>query len=131
MTHYEPELGQALFGQPHKKHQVPAIWDAALSFLREELDRVMWNREQREYASPFSNTANRFECPAFTVEAYSWGDDAQPFNFKWGGVEIGWYKYLGRGMSANVDLTADMAVSMLDECLAAVRALDEVPGYEA
>jgi hypothetical protein len=128
---YEPELGQALFGQPHKAHAVPEIWDAALCFLRAGLDRVMWNRKQREYASPFGNTANRFECPAFTAEAYSWGNDEQPFNFKWGSVEISWYKYLGRGMSANVDLTPDMAAKMLDECLAAVRGLDEVSGDAA
>lgn len=125
---YEPELGQAMFGQPYKQHEVPEIWDAALSFLRAELDRVMWNREQRQYDSPFGNTANRFECPAFIVEAYSWDDDyEQPFNFKWKGVEISWYKYLGRGMSANADLAPDQAAEMLTECLAAVRDLDRMP----
>src|ERR1044072_633897 len=110
MSEYTPEVGQALFGQPYKAFAVPEIWDAALSFLREELDRVMWNREQREYASPFGNTGNSFECPSFKVEAYCWDDERnQPFNFKWRGVEISWYKYLGRGMSANIELSPDLA----------------------
>ena len=124
MSKYEPELGQMLFGQAQQAFAVPEIWDAALCYLRDEPSRVMWNREQRTYASPFDNSGNRFECPTFKVEAYSWGDEEQPFNFKWLGVEISWYKCLGRGMSANVELTPDIAAEMLDDCLMAARALD-------
>lgn len=122
---YKPEIGQALFGQPHKAYDVPSIWEAALAMLREELDRVMWNIHQEEYASPFNNTGNRFDCPTFSVEAYSWDEETErPFNFKWGDVEIGWYKYLGRGMSANMKLDANKASVMLDECLKAVQAFE-------
>lgn len=121
---YTPELGQMVFGQPHKPNAVPAIWEAALAMVRDELGRVLWNIHQEEYDSPFGNTANRFECPAFAVEAYSWGDEEQPWNFKWGEVEIGWYKYFGRGMSANRPLTPDLAAEMLDACLAALRAYE-------
>lgn len=125
MSEFQPEIGQALFGQPHQMHTVPDIWDAALCYLRESLDRVMWNREQREYASPFCNTGNSFECPTFKVDAYDWDDERkQPFNFKWRHVEISWYKYLGRGMSANVKLSPDLAAQMLAECLPAVSELD-------
>lgn len=124
MSSFEPELGQALFGQPHKEFSVPAIWEAALAQIEKELDRVMWNRHQRDYASPFGNTGESFECPVFSVYAYSWGDDDQPFNFKWKGIEISWYKYLGRGMSANIELTPDLAAEMLAECIPAVQELD-------
>ena len=126
---YTPELGQAVFGQPYQEFEVPDIWDAALCAIREELDRVMWNIHQRPYESPFSNTGSRFECPTFTVEAYSWDEDTeQPWNFKWGEVEISWYKYLGRGMSANKPLSPDLAATMLDECLKACRAYETEAG---
>lgn len=125
MSEYTPEMGQAIFGQPYKQFEVPEIWVAALSAIREELDRIMWNREQREYSSPFGNTGSSFECPTFRVEAYDWDDEReQPFNFKWRNVEISWYKYLGRGMSANVELSPDLAAEMLTDCLIAVRAQD-------
>lgn len=123
---YEPELGQMIFGQPHKRFAVSEIVIAALAAIDTELSRVMWNIEQREYASPFGNTGNEFQCPEFKVEAYSWNDDyEQPFNFKWRDLEISWYKWFGRGTSSNVEITPDRASEMLDSCLAAVRAYEK------
>lgn len=116
---YQPELGQLIFGQPYREWGVSNIVDAALCRIRDELDRVMWNINQQEYDSPFGNTGNQFKCDTFEVHAYSWGDDEQPFNFKWRDVEISWYKYLGRGMSANQDIHPARASEMLDDCLAA------------
>ena len=99
-------------------YEVPQIWDAALSFLDSELRRVLWNITQKEVQSPFANTGQKFKCEAFEVEAYSWDEEYnQPFNFKWRDVEISWYKYLGRGMSANKELTADLAAEMLEESI--------------
>jgi len=119
---YISEIGQAVFGQPHKEYTVPIIWHAALSFLDEELRRVMWNIYQYEYDSPFANTGASFaKCEEFLVYAYSWdSDEEQPFNFKWRDIEISWYKYLGRGMSSNVPLTAELASEMLEECVRTV-----------
>jgi hypothetical protein len=122
---FEPELGQMAFGQPYKEHEVSNLVDAALCRIRDELRRVMWNIHQREYENPFGNSGNSFKCDTFEVQAYSWGDDEQPFNFKWRGVEISWYKYLGRGMSANQKISADLAAEMLDDCLAAVIRYEE------
>jgi hypothetical protein len=117
---YQPELGQMIFGQPHKEHKVSNLVDAVLCRIRDELDRVMWNVNQEQYASPFGNTGNSFKCDEFEVCAYSWGDEEQPFNFKWRGIEISWYKYLGRGMSANTAISAITADEMLEHCLRAV-----------
>lgn len=122
---YMPELGQSLFGQPHKQFAVNSHVEAALAMIREELDRVMWNRDQREYASPFGNTGNTFDCSAFSAHAYSWSDEEQPWNFKCGPIEISWYKYLGRGMSANMEITPDMSSDMLDKCLKELRNMDD------
>jgi hypothetical protein len=117
---YVPELGQEVFGQPHKKFEVSRIVDAALCMIRDQLDIIMWNIEQRDCPSPFGNTGTSFKCDTFEVHAYSWGDDDQPFNFKWRDIEISWYKYLGRGMSANTDIAPDLAAEMLNDCLLAL-----------
>lgn len=122
---YQPELGQMIFGQPFKEHAVSNLVDAALCHIRDELDRVMWNVNQREYDSPFGNTGNTFKCDTFEVHAYSWGDDEQPYNFKWRGIEISWYKYLGRGMSANAIITPATVSEMLDDCLKGAAAWED------
>lgn len=101
-----------------KIEPVSLIWEAALSCLDYELRRIMWNIHQKEYQSPFANTGQEFKCDAFEVQAYSWDEDInQMFNFKWRDVEISWYKWLGRGMRSNKELTPNLAQEMLKECL--------------
>lgn len=130
MTTFIPELGQAIFGQPHKEYRCSNIVDAALNHISYELDRVMSNVTQKEYASPFGNTGNEFKCDEFEVIAYSWGDDEQPYNFKWRHITISWYKWMGRGMSANINITPAIAAEMLDSCLAALRDYERDGGAE-
>lgn len=117
MTDYIPELGQAVFGQPHKELEVPRIVEAALLMISEELNRVQSNKYS-DWNNPFDNTGNKYECPIFTVEAYSWNEDyAQPFNFKWRGFQVSWYKYFGRGMSMNREISSMELIYMLNECM--------------
>lgn len=127
MSQYQPELGQMCFGQPHQQFDVPEIMDAALEAISDELERVMWNKHQTDYASPFRNNGASFRCPTFTAVSYHWGDDGQPYNFKHqkSGLAISWYKYLGRGMSADRQITPDLAAEVLSDCLAAVRRIEE------
>lgn len=125
MDKYQPELGQMAFGQPFKEYAVSELVEASLSAISDELCRVMWNLHQKEYSSPFSNTGNSFKNEVFEAHAYSWNDDVeQPFNFKFGDMEISWYKYLGRGMSANQVITPDACCAMLDACLQSIRAAE-------
>lgn len=124
MSTYTPELGQALFGNEFKDYEVPAYVKSHLVAIKDELDRVMWNRDQREYDSPFDNSGNvpGVVCDVFEAHAYDWNEeDGQPFNFKWRDLEICWYKYLGRGMSMNRETSPKEAALMLEECLAAIR----------
>ena len=51
---YEPEIGQALFGQPYNEYDCSELCIAALMSINDELERVMWNLDQKEYESPFS-----------------------------------------------------------------------------
>lgn len=123
---YEPELGQLCFGQPFKEYKVSDLVIAALHEIDDKLSTVMWNIYQKEYSSPFSNTGNSFKCDTFEVEAYSWNDAMeQPYNFKWKDVEISWYKYLGRGVSSNIEISPELANQMLNECLEAVYRLEK------
>jgi hypothetical protein len=124
MDDFQPELGQAMFGQPSQQFQVSEIWEAALDSINNEIDRVWFNTGRPNSGGPMLNCGERFDCDVFSAHAYDWGDESQPWNFKWRDVRISWYKWCGRGMSANMPLTPDMAAQMLDECLAAVRALD-------
>lgn len=123
---YTPEVGQALFGQPHQEFEVPPIMEAALAYIRNRLDTVMWNANQEVYASPFGNTGNSFKNDVFEVVAYSWADDEQPYNFAWKDLRISWYKWAGRGMSANINVTPEIAAECLEDCLRSLDAMDEL-----
>ena len=126
MKQYEPELGQAVFGQPYKQYEAPEWLIAFLEYINNELCRVMWNNNQEEYASPFANTGNSFKNDVFEVQAYSWNEDVeQPYNFKYGNIEISWYKHLDRGDSLNREITLDEGVQMLNECLASIRKMEK------
>ena len=115
---YVPELGQMMFGQPTQSFQTSDLMEAVLTLLQYRVQNLQWNLNQRDMPDPFSNSGGSFKCDAFEVEAYSWGDEEQPFNFKWGALEISWYKYMGRGMSANMDIPPELADRCLKDCLA-------------
>ena len=118
---YIPELGQACFGQPYLQHGCSYLCKATLESISSEWDRVMWNINQKELPNPFGNTGARWKCDEFEVNAYDWNEDnEQSYNFKWKDIEISWYKYLGRGMSCNRDLTPQEISTMLDACLEAL-----------
>ena len=103
----------------------PEYITALLSYLEEELNRIMWNINQEEYNSPFRNSGNveGFKTDVFEVHAYDWGWDysdesgPQPVNFKCGDFEITWYKHLGRGMWANKKISEKEAVEIFNKCL--------------
>lgn len=118
-------LGQILYGQPRQERDCPEILDAALSFLRHEIGRVLWNIRQ-EQVDPFSSSAESFKCAAFCVCAYSWSDDPQPWNFKHykSGIEVSWYKYMGRGMTVNKVVTPDQAAELLRDCMEAMQKVE-------
>ena len=125
MEKYEPELGQAVFGQPTQALEVPSYVEAALTLIREEAQRVEWNNRQEEF-DPFGNTSGQYKNDVFEVNAYSWNDEKnQPYNFKWRDFELSWYKYFGRGMSMNREISPDETAKMLEECLIATRKLEK------
>lgn len=112
MARFEPELGQLAFGQPSHRYSDPEWLESLLRLIEYALYDIGVD------PSPFGNTGERFENDTFTVEAYSWDDEyEQPSNFKWRDVEISWYKWMGRGMSVNQELSLVRGREMLADCL--------------
>ena len=121
------ELGNLLFNENKvQEYECPYWIGALLEVINAQLCRVMWNIEQEEYSSPFSNTGNKFKNDVFEVEAYAWGDEAnQQYNFKWKDVEISWYKYLGRDTTINGIYKDKYIIQMFNECIESIFKMEE------
>jgi hypothetical protein len=66
---YEPEIGQAVFGNPTGAYDCPEFVDAFLSHILSEIARVFWNKNQRKWDS--------YEDPQIAgveFRPYYWGD---------------------------------------------------------
>ena len=119
MKEYKPELGQAVFGQPHKKYECPEYIIALLEYLEYEMES---EGAFKDGYSPFRNTGNKWKNEVFEAESYSWNEDVtQPWNFKYGDLEISWYKHIGRGTSINFIPAPSMMVDVFNECLKSIR----------
>jgi hypothetical protein len=124
MENFEPEIGQLMFGAPFQEYKTPNFVEAALIMMEGELDRVMWNINQKIYESPFRNTGNDFDSDVFSVHSYNWDDEEQLWNFKYGDFEVSWYKHLGRSSSMNKKISPQEISDMLDTCLKYIVSLD-------
>ena len=120
------ELGNLMFNtNKNQQYECPRWIVALLKELDNQLDRVMWNNTQKEYPSPFENTANSFKNDVFEVQAYDWSEDIeQPYNFKCGDIEISWYKYLGRDTTINGEYEPQVIIDMFNKCLQSILDMD-------
>lgn len=121
------ELGNLIFNE-HNKNQFYDCPDwiiALLSHLHDKLCVVMWNKNQKEYDSPFYNTSNNFIGKNFEVHAYNWNEDVDiPYNFKCGDIEISWYKRLGRDTTINGEYSPEQIIEMFNICLNEIREMN-------
>lgn len=131
------EIGNIMFNENNiQKYKCPEWIIALLDYLDNELDRVMWNINQKKFDSPFDNTANTFETNVFKVQAYDWNDEVnQQYNFIYyvdkskaniDDIKISWYKYLGRDTTINEDLDASIIIDMFNNCLQSIREYEKV-----
>lgn len=119
----EPEVEKCIY-------ECPEYVITLLRGIERKLDIIMWNKEQREYESPFCNTGNSFKNDVFEVNAYDWNLDNETINFKWKDLEISWYKYLGRGTTMNRELDNAEAIKMFEECMESLKESSEDCIYE-
>lgn len=111
------EVGSIPMDQASREFGVSTLLEYSLRVLGENI--VAASKERRD--DPFENTGSRFKNDVFEVEAYSWDDEyEQPFNFRWRDLRVSWYKYIGRGMSANRPVDAQTVHEMLIECLGSI-----------
>ncbi len=96
-------------------HDLPDDWSAAIYCLGEIIRAAKGGN-----TNPTDNNAERFDCPAFSIHAYDWSNEAQPWNFKWRDVEVRWYKYIGRGDKVNMPVDSARLGEMLAECIPAI-----------
>ena len=112
-----------------KTYSCPEWVVALLRDIDREMERVHWNVFQKEMDSPFENTGSRYMGKSLKVKAYSWGDDDPiEWNFKFGDIEVSWYKHLGRGTRINIDPKSkhfkEMMLEMYNTCIEEVREAD-------
>jgi hypothetical protein len=94
---YEPELGQALFGNNFSEFDCPDFVTAGLMLLEHEIERVEWNIRQKHFSSPLAGgmfeppTCDVYKNKVFIIRSYCWGESkwlkSMP-NFKCGNFEV-------------------------------------------
>lgn len=76
-----------------------------------------------EYIVEDDPTNISVKTDVFLIRPYYWGDDesiANLPNFKYGDIEICWYKYALRDAYSNKELTVDEVKEMLNKCLVSI-----------
>ena len=123
------ELGNIMFNtNTNQIYECPRYIIALLREIERQLDRIMWNINQKHYESPFANTANSFALGNFEISAYNWNDDIQQeYNFIYKvdktkanmpDLKISWYKYLGRDTTINQEIDSNVMIQIFDDIIA-------------
>ena len=98
---------------------------AMLNEIRSELDRLYWNKNQKEMVSPFDNTgAKEFKTNVFTVRCYDWDENILP-NFETNDIKIWWYKHSNRGLCVKIKDGEKIEKVLFDTLNACVESLKE------
>lgn len=122
--HYQPEMGQACFGQPWGAYAVPRWVDSMFDGIYSEVRRVYWNIKQESYHDYIDA-----DLGAVHIRGYYWGEDEDhdPRNFWIDGIKqaICWYKHPGRGMSSSFELDRDAWIAWHDAVMAELRRVDK------
>ncbi len=146
---FQPELGQALFGNNFGELECPQWLVVLIERLGDEIWRVTHNSTGAGI-NPTDNEGSSFGTNMFEMRSYYWGDCICPTdddeevavkpvvivcqacapNFKFGDFEVRWYKHARRSPSMNRDITPDEATKMFEKCMASVTQLDGVGGQD-
>lgn len=107
----------------------PDFIEAGLIYLELEMGRV-WGNFGLKFVSPFRNTGTNFKNDVFEVNAYDWSGKSDAPNFRCDGLEIYWYKYMGRDMWMNMNIDANEFFKLIDKCVKSIRGMeDEVDDF--
>lgn len=103
-------------------YETPRYVTALLKDLDDEIARLYWNKNQKEWNSPLFNTGTRYKNDTFELKAYDWDaednkDAENYYNFKYKDFKIYWYKHVGRGSFVNKQITPEEMIYIYDDCL--------------
>lgn len=122
----QPEIGQAIFGNPTGNYGTKEWHDALISEILREIGRVYWNKNQVNWDGLVNPN---FE--GVQVRPYYWGDDEEEealpnLRFDFSEQEIRWYKYPGRGQSCTLDWSNDEWIEWFNKGLEVIRSNDTI-----
>jgi hypothetical protein len=129
MNEYTPELGQYCYGNAYGQYEMPQYAIVLLQGILQYISITVWNRDQVEwdkYTDP--------GIPGIEYRPYWWGNEDAPEatmpNLGCGGVKVFWYKYPGRGMSVDKNLSPAEWAEWFNACLAAIDKVDPMTNQE-
>lgn len=99
------------------------VLQAVLSELEVQMERLYWNKNQKEMISPFENTGAVYSNNTFEVRAYDWSEDGDGCNFKYKDLQVWWYKHFRRGLEwvykgeRNRIIPSEFLAEMMDDCI--------------
>lgn len=95
--------------------------DELLIAALRNIGHAVWiytNNTKGEAIDPTENNGSEFTNDTFEMRAFDWSEPEEYApNFKYKDFEVGWYKYLGRGMETNRAISPDEINEMLIDCL--------------
>jgi hypothetical protein len=97
---------------------------SVLNMIRSELDRLYWNKNQKEISSPFDNTGEVFENDYVTIRAYDWNENELP-NFDTDQLKVFWYKHSNRGVDVLIKSNDDIDSLLVDVLNNTIESLKE------
>jgi hypothetical protein len=97
---------------------------SVLNMIRSELDRLYWNKNQKEISSPFDNTGEVFENDYVTIRAYDWNENELP-NFDTDQLKVFWYKHSNRGVDALIKSNDNIDSLLVDVLNNTIESLKE------
>lgn len=128
------ELGQACFGNKWSQYNAPDFITAGFLLLEHEIQRVEWNIRQKSFETPLGGGAwcgsiDSYKNKVFEIHPYYWGEHkhlSNRPNFKCGRFEVRWYKYMGRGMTMNMNVDANKFFKIIGRCMKYLQSKDPV-----
>jgi len=122
MEEFKPELGQMFFATNSLDKKCPTYLTDYLKQLDASMRKVkLCYDKYNGNETPFANCAISYDNDTFLAHAYDWNEDnEQEYNFKYKGLKISWYKYLGRSMSCNFIPDEEYCRNMIAECIKSI-----------
>lgn len=108
-----------------KTYLLPNYVEWLLRGIQNEIGRVYWNINQKSWNGGGFFQDYEYDNDPCGIEGVHWknhrNEDETEINVSFDGVKIYWYKYLGRGMEANVKKSNDEWIDWFDRFIRKIK----------